>query len=109
MYDADALYQKLMTTIRSQYPNFQTFRIVISGASGSGKSVAAASFPVPKGKIRRVMDGEDSMAFIDAGLDGKDVYTPRKQRFAMKRTVYPTIRDYAALYKEITSENNMVC
>ena len=88
-------YQKLMDTIHSKYPNFQTWRIIMAGSVGSGKSVAAASFPTPEDKIRLVLDFEDSMAFIDAGEDGKDIYTPRKQRFAMRRLIYPTLHQIA--------------
>lgn len=67
----------------------------MTGGVGSGKSVAAASFPTPENKIRLVLDFEDSMAFIDAGEDGKDIYTPRKQRFAMRRLIYPTLHQIA--------------
>jgi hypothetical protein len=101
MYNAHDLYSQLMDTIQEKYPNFSTWRFVYSGSVGSGKSVVAASFPIPDDKIRYVMDGENSMQFIDAGIDGEDVYTPRKQRFRMKRVVYPTIRDYETLYNEI--------
>jgi hypothetical protein len=67
----------------------------LTGSVGSGKSVAAASFPTPENKVRYVLDFEDSMAFIDAGEDGKDVYTPRKQRFGMRRLIYPTLHQIA--------------
>ena len=96
-------YQKLMDTIHSRYPNFQTWRIVMAGSVGSGKSVAAASFPTPEDKVRFVLDFEDSMAFIDAGEDGQDVYTPRKQRFAMRRTIYPTLQDVAQTYEYLSN------
>jgi hypothetical protein len=99
LYNADELHKKLMGTIRSQYPNFNTFRMIFAGASGCGKSTVCASFPVSKKRI--IFDGEDSMAFLDAGLEGTDVYTPRKQRFRMQRIAYPTIRDYATIFKEI--------
>jgi len=87
------MYEELMSTIHSMYPNFQTWRIVMAGPVGSGKSVAAASFPVPENTKRLVLDMEDSMAFIDAGVDGKDIYTPRKQRFAMERLIYPQLSE----------------
>lgn len=96
-------YQKLMDTIRSKYPNFQTWRIIMAGSVGSGKSVAAASFPTPEDKVRLVLDFEDSMAFIDAGEDGQDVYTPRKQRFAMRRLIYPTLHQIAEVQNNFSS------
>jgi len=94
-------YQKLMDTIQSRYPNFQTWRIVMAGSVGSGKSVAAASFPTPEDKIRQVLDFEDSMAFIDAGEDGQDVYTPRKQRYSMRRLIYPTLYQIAEILSSL--------
>ena len=95
-------YQELMGTIQSRYPNFQTWRIIVSGSVGSGKSVAAASFPTPENKIRMVLDFEDSMAFIDAGEDGDEVYSPRKQRFAMRRLIYPTLNQIAEVQNELS-------
>ena len=101
-------YQLLMDTIRSRYPNFQTWRIVMAGSVGSGKSVAAASFPVEEGKERLVLDFEDSMSFIDAGEDGIDVYTPRKQRYAMRRIIYPLVSDVAEVQNSLADGNTGV-
>ena len=97
-------YQKLMDTIQSRYPNFQTWRIIMAGSVGSGKSVAAASFPTPEGMIKKVLDFEDSMAFIDAGEDGEDVYTPRKQRYAMHRLIYPTLQQIAEVLRNLSED-----
>ena len=97
-------YQKLMDTIQSRYPNFQTWRIIMAGSVGSGKSVAAASFPTPEDKIRLVLDFEDSMAFIDAGEDGQDVYTPRKQRYTMRRLIYPTLQQIAEVLSNLSDD-----
>lgn len=90
-----------MGTIQSKYPNFKTWRIIVSGNVGSGKSVVAASFPTPENKVRMVLDFEDSMAFIDAGENGNEVYTPRKQRFAMRRIIYPTLNQVAEIYNSL--------
>jgi hypothetical protein len=101
MADISTDYNELMNTIMGKYPNFRTWRIVFSGPTGSGKSVAAASFPTPEDKQRTVFDFEDSMAYIDATETGVDIYTPRKQRFRMKRYIYPTLHDIGEVYQKI--------
>ena len=108
LYNSNELNTKLMTAIRSRYPNFRTWRIILSGPSGSGKSTAAASFPIEDGKQRIVLDHEDSMSFIDAGEDGIDVYTPNKQRFRMKRLVFPTLAEYANIHQVIEKGNSNI-
>jgi hypothetical protein len=101
-------YDTLMKIMQERYPNFQTWRIIMAGPPGSGKSVAAGSFPVAKNKQRLVLDFEDSMAFIDAGEQGTDVYTPRKQRFAMRRLVFPDLHTIAGVLAEIRDADSLI-
>jgi len=74
---------------------------VVSGEPGSGKSVVLASCPVPEGKIRLALDYEGSMADLDAGPQGEDVYLPRKLSFRMERKEFPTFEDFLQTYERI--------
>ena len=100
-YNANTLNEELGTAFRNFYPSFRALRMIASAYPGGGKSTLLASTPVSDGYVRVVMDHEDSQAFLDAGVDGQDVYTPRRQQFKMQRIVYPTLNDYADLYQKI--------
>jgi len=90
MYDANLLHERLMHTFRSRYPGFRALRFVFSSEPGGGKSTVLASVPVSDSKTRIIFDNEDSMAYLDAGAEGEDVYTPRRQQFRMHRIVFRT-------------------
>lgn len=100
-YNSNDLARRLNEAFTSRYPGFRCMRFIFSGEPGSGKSTVIASVPIPDGKVRLVMDNEDSMAYLDAGAQGADVYTPRRQQFAMVRKVFPTLAEYADIYKAI--------
>jgi hypothetical protein len=74
-------------------------RLIFTGPTGSGKSTVLASVPVPEGKRRLVLDFEDSMAYLDAGADGEDLYLPRRHAFRMERIVFPTLAHVAEAYE----------
>lgn len=105
MYDYSA---RLMEAFRSRYPAFRCMRMVFAGEPGSGKSCVLASVPVPQDKIRLAMDSEDSMAYLDAGKDGVDIYTPRRQQFRMNREVMPDIPTYGKFIAGIRKEPGKV-
>lgn len=104
MYNANDLHERLVKAFTSRYPNWRSLRLVFSGATGQGKSVVMASVPVPESTQRLILDNEDSCAYLDAGEDGVDVYTPRRQQFKMKRVAFPTLENYANLYQLITQK-----
>lgn len=104
-YDADQLYQELMTTFRERYPNFNSLRMIFSGPPGSGKSVVLASVPVAKGTRRLVMDNEDSMAYLD-NKDGPDIFTPMRQQFAMIREPFPDLIKYGQYFQAVKKQEN---
>ena len=79
-YNAAELDRRLRQTLKGH-----AFMGIFTGEWGCGKSTLLASVPVPEGKQRFVLDGEDSMAFLDAGEAGADVYKSRFQQFHMKR------------------------
>lgn len=101
MYKADDLYSRMMAAFRAKYPQFETLRMIVSGEVGSGKSVVLAAFPVEGDKKRVVLDMEDSMAYLDAGPDGNDIYTRRRQSFRMNRKSFPEVTDLANFYQAI--------
>jgi hypothetical protein len=63
-----------------------------------------ASVPTPEGKQRLVLDNEDSMAYLDAGREGEDIYSPTRQQFKMVRKAFPELVDYASYYKTIKAK-----
>ena len=101
MYNANLLHERLMSAFQSRYPGFRSMRFVFSSEPGGGKSTVLASVPVPNGKARICFDNEDSMAYLDAGQEGTDIYTPRRQQFRMHRLVFPSIEDYARYFQHI--------
>ena len=100
-YNSDQLNKELGAAFRSFYPSFRAIRMIVSASPGGGKSTLLASVPVANGYVRLVMDHEDSQAYLDAGEDGVDVYTPRRQQFRMQRVTYPTLANYADVYERI--------
>jgi hypothetical protein len=100
-YNSHKLNEELGTAFRNFYPSFRALRMIVSSYPGGGKSTLLASVPVLDGYTREVFDHEDSEAFLDAGVDGEDMYTPRRQQFRMHRITYPTLNDYADLYERI--------
>jgi hypothetical protein len=87
------LNDDLMKALTEMYPGARSIRLIASGEPGCGKSTLLASVPVAEGKQRYALDFEDSMAYLDAGAEGIDVYTPRRQAFKMKRYVFPSIEN----------------
>lgn len=100
-YNAVELNDRMMSVFRSRYPNFNALRLIFSSDPGGGKSVVLASVPVSEEKMRIAFDNEDSMAYIDAGKEGVDVYTPRTQQFRLHRIAFPTMEDYASYFQSI--------
>jgi hypothetical protein len=107
-YNAAELHTELLGAMHRMYPAFRSLKVVVAGPTGSGKSTLLASIPVPAGKKRLVLDNEDSMAFLDNGPTGQDIYTPRRQRFAMERYPFATVRDYATAYGTIVNQPETV-
>lgn len=108
MYDANELHTKLMTTFQARYPNFRSMRFLFSSEPGMGKSCALASCPVSTGKRRIIMDMEGSMDYLDAGPNGQDIYTPRRQQFAMNRVAFPTIETVGKYYQTMLAKPDEV-
>lgn len=100
-YNSNTLNEELGTAFRNFYPSFRALRMIVSSYPGGGKSTLLASVPVLDGYTRETFDHEDSMAFLDAGETGTDVYAPRRQQFRMHRVTYPTLADYADVYERI--------
>ena len=95
-YSAPLLDQRLRACLAAP-----ALRLIFTGPTGSGKSTVLASVPVPESKIRLVLDFEDSMAYLDAGLDGEDLYLPRRHTFRMQRLVFPTLAQAADAYERL--------
>ena len=108
MYNSAALDKELMGALNAMYPNTRALAMIVSGNPGCGKSTLLASVPVPEGKKRYVIDMEDSMKYLDAGLDAQDVYTPRRQAFSMKRFVFPSIEDVAKIANGVATGKTSV-
>ncbi len=89
-YDAAELDRRLRAALPAP-----ALRLLFTGPVGSGKSTVLASVPVPAGKTRLVLDFEDSMAYLDAGPDGEDLYLPRRHVFRMERLVFPALSEVA--------------
>ena len=104
MYNAYALNERLMRAFQARDPNFRALRMIFSSEPGGGKSTVLASVPVAAGKQRLIFDNEDSMAYLDGGKDGVDVYTPRRQQFAMIRMVMPSLWDYARYFRALKAD-----
>jgi hypothetical protein len=104
MYNANQLNERILKAIQVKYPNFKAFRFIVSSTPGQGKSTLLASVPTPEGKQRLVLDNEDSMAYLDAGKEGNDIYTPTRQQFRMVRKSFPELADYASYYKTIKAK-----
>ena len=102
-YDAPRLHQRLRAALPAP-----ALRLLFTGPVGSGKSTVLAGVPVPEGKIRLVLDFEDSMAYLDAGPEGQDLYLPRRQAFRMERMVFPTLADVAEAYERLTADDTQV-
>lgn len=107
-YNSTTLHERLMKAFTDRYPGFRAMRFVFSSEPGGGKSTLLASVPVPTGKMRIYMDGEDSAAYLDNGENGVDVYTPNRQQFRMKRKAFPTLNEYALLYQTILKKPETV-
>ena len=101
MYKANQLHERLMAAFQNRYPGFRAMRFIFSSEPGGGKSTILASVPVVTGRARVIMDNEDSMAYLDAGKEGVDVYTPNRLQFRMSRKVFPILEDYAVIYEAI--------
>jgi hypothetical protein len=96
MYSATELDAKLR-----EHNKGRPIRLVVSGSSGSGRSTVLASVPVPEGKQRIALDFSDSLAYLDAGLEGEDVYQPRRQQFHMERVIFPAFEDILHLFAKL--------
>lgn len=96
MYSA----KDLDTSIR-RHNKGRPIRLIVSGPSGSGRSTVLASVPVPEGKQRITLDFSDSMAYLDAGKDGEDIYQQRKQQFHMERVVFPAFEDVLHVFTRL--------
>lgn len=104
MYNANQINDRILKAMQVKYPNFKAFRFIVSSSPGQGKSTLLASVPTPENTQRLVLDNEDSMAYLDAGREGEDIYTPTRQQFKMIRKAFPELADYASYYKTVKSK-----
>lgn len=104
MYNAHDINERMIAAFRGKYPNWRSLRLIVSSTPGGGKSTLLASTPIPEGKTRLILDNEDSMAYLDAGREGVDVYTPNTLQFKMIRFPFPTIEDYAKVFQTIVQK-----
>lgn len=102
-YDAGLLDKRLHAALPAP-----ALRLIVTGPSGSGKSTVLAAVPIPEGKTRLALDFEDSMAYLDAGPEGKDLYLPRRQAFRMERVVFPTLTDVADAYMRLMQADTTI-
>jgi hypothetical protein len=102
-YDANRLDERLRAALPAP-----ALRLIFTGPIGSGKSTVLAAVPVPQGKTRLALDFEDSMAYLDAGPEGADVYLPRRHAFRMERLVFPRLVEVAEAYERLSQlESNI--